>query len=277
LPLWVLPPIFLAIQACAPSEPFYDDAIGLEGVATEAGALSGTFGQKVFAATLVQVPLFADELGGGFQWLLVERSWDSEADAYRQKSRICDGKNLEVHGTVADVPRSTYRAVTPSEGETLLVDHASGEAQSKGLVQLWGIRNLKDPANDPFPENIEEAEANGFLEKTYDLDEDDAPGYTTFVEGLANGTAQGVLRRKTDTRGVVLGPDRILGLAETQYDSLFLGADDDLVERMMQGDAPPYPDPRESWFEELRLSPGADCDDVVALEKSGVFSRLRPF
>lgn len=269
--------ICFLLQACSPAEPYYDDTIGLEGVATEPGALAGVFGQKVFAATLVQVPLFPDEMGGGFQWLRVERTYDEASDSYMQESMICDGRNVEVHGTSADVPRSTYRAVPPSENETFIANHETGEQSAEGLLQLWGVRDLAQPATEPFPETAEQADANGFSEKIYDMDEDSEPGYSTFVEGAANGTAYGVLRRQTTYKGVVLGPDRIVGIAETAYDSLFLGADDDIVEQMMSGESPAFPDPKESWFEELRMDDTADCDAVVELEESETFSRLRPF
>ena len=210
----------LFLQACGPAEPYYDDTIGLEGVATEPGALAGVFGQKVFAATLVQVPLFPDEMGGGFQWLRVERTYIEETDTYEQQTQICDGRNEEVHGTSADVPRSTYRAVPPSENEAFIANHETGEQSSTGLLQLWGIRDLDNPATEPFPETSEEADASGFSEKIYDMDEDSEPGYSTIVEGAANGTAYGVLRRQTSYTGVVLGADRIVGLADTEYDSL---------------------------------------------------------
>lgn len=280
VPRWVSPLLggLLALPlACAPPTPYYDDTTGLEGVATEPGALAGVFGLKVFAATLVQVPLLPDELGGGYQWLLLERSYDGEAGVYRQRSRICDGRNLEVHGTAADVPRSTYRAVPPSEQETVTLDHPSGAQTAEGLVQLWGVRDLDNPAGDPFPTSATEAESGSFANKIYDMDGDDAPGYTTFVSGLTNGEAYGILRRRTSYRGVVLSADRVLGLATTEYDSLILGANDDFVKSLMDAQAPPYPDPKESWFEELRLPAGSGCDDVVELEESGTFSRLRPF
>lgn len=264
--------------ACAPETPFYDDEIGVAGVATEPGALAGTFAQKVLAATLVQVPLLPDELGGGVQWLLIERSdFDAETGSYAQTSRICDGMNFEVHGTAADVPRSTYRLVPPSTAERFVVDAETGEQMAEGLVQLWGIRDLANPADDPFPTTLEEADSAAFAAKIYDMDDDGQRGYTTEVTGIASGEAYGILRRKTTYRGVVTSPDRIVGLADTVYDSFVFGASNDAVSSLMGSTAPTYPDPKESWFEELRLPADADCDDVVALEESGTFSRLTPF
>lgn len=267
----------LGATACGPVEPYYDDTIGLEGSATNPGELAGVFGHKVFAATLVQVPLLPDELGGGYQWLLVERTYDAENDTYAQTSQLCNGKNLEVHGTGADVPMSTYRSVPKSENETTQVDHQSGEFGSEGLLQLWGLRGMENPASDPLPTTLEEAQTEPFASQIYDMDGDGEIGYTTFVSGLTNGEAFGILRRENAYRGVVLGTDRIVGLVTTAYDSLILGANDDFVKSLMDGKAPPYPDPKESWFEEIRLPDGSDCDAVVDLEESGGFSRLRPF
>lgn len=269
--------LLAAASACAPPTPYYDSDIGLTGVATEPGALAGTFAHKVFAATLVQVPLLPDELGGGFQWLLVERSFDAEQNHYRQQSRLCHGQNLEVHGTVADVPMSTYRAVPPSQREVVEVAHDSGEYAASGLVQLWGLRGLDDPANDPLPASLEEAEREPFASQIHDMDGDGERGYTTQVSGTFQGRAFGILRRQTGYRGVVLSTERVVGLASTAYDSLIFGADNDFVKSMMDAKAPAYPDPKESWFEEIRLPEGADCDDVMEREENGALSRLRPF
>lgn len=269
--------MMLGSASCAPPTPYYDDTIDLEGVTTAPGALAGVFGHKVFAATLVQVPLLEPEMGGGYQWLLVERSYDAEQDRYVQTSQLCNGKNLEVHGTAADVPMSTYRAVAKSENETTQIDHETGKFGSTGLVQLWGLRGLENPASDPLPTSNEEAQSEPFASQIYDMDEDGEIGYTTTVVGITNGEAYGILRRENAYDGVVLGTDRIVGLVNTEYDSLILGANDDFVKSLMDGKAPPFPDPLESWFEEIRLPEGSDCDAVVDLEETGGFSRLRPF
>lgn len=265
------------VVAAACEEPYYDDNIGLEGVPTEPGALAGTFAQKAIATTVVRIPGLEEKDGGGVQFLRLDRTWDEDAQVYRQTSKLCGGENFEVHGTVADAPPSTYRAVPDSTAEVVTVNHASGEHGEAGLVQLWGIRDLDDPANDPFPTSKEEAAQEPFSSQIYDMDADDEPGYTTKVTGFANGSAWSILRRKNTLRGVVLGPDRIVGLTTTTYDSFIFGADDPLVESMMGGNAPAHPDPKKSWFEELRVSDDIDCDGVVEMDSSGAFAQLRPF
>lgn len=269
--------LMLTVAAC--EEPFYDDDIGLTGVPVEPGALVGTFAQKNLAATVVRLPIpgIGEETGGGFQWLLLERSYDEASRTYAQRSKLCGGRNIEVHGTVADAPQSTYRAVPDSLNEVVTVGHGTGQHDATGLVQLWGIRDLDDPANDPFPSSREEAAGPAFADKVYDMDEDGEQGYTTTMSGFANGKAFGILRRKNSTRGVVLGPDRIVGLVDTHYDSFIFGADDAMVESMMGGETPRHPDPKESWFEELRVASETDCDGVMELESSETFTQLRPF
>ncbi|MFZ9885971.1 MAG: hypothetical protein ACO3JL_00610 [Myxococcota bacterium] len=267
--------LLLLVVGCP--EPYYDDDIGLEGVATDTGALAGVFGVKVFAATLVKVIGLPDELGGGFQWLLAERSYDEGSGTYTQTTKLCDGVNLEVHGTAANVPRSTYDAVPVGPAETVTVDHATGEYGAAGLVQLWGIKDLDDPAKSPLPTSQEEAESAAFASKIYDMDGDGEPGYTTTVTGVASGDAYGVLRRQSRFRGVVLDVDHILGLTTTEYDSFVLGASNAAVEALMGSSAPPYPDPKESWFEERRLENGSACADVLALEETGGFEAWNPF
>jgi hypothetical protein len=264
---------------CAPPAPHYDDAIGLEGVPIEPGALAGVFAHKVFAATLVQVPIpgIEDELGGGFQWLLLERIYDEDDSVYRQRSALCGGMNVEVHGTAADAPESTYRAVPASEAEVVSAVHDTGAYEASGLLQLWGLKDLDDPAHAPLPADAAEAASPAFAPHIYDLDADGKPGYTTFVTGLANGEAYAVLRRKTAYRGVSLGNDRVVGLAATSYESTLLGASSPTVEAVMGSQAPPYPDPGESWFDEVRIADTSTCDDVLQLDEAGGLARRRPF
>lgn len=124
------------------------------------------------------------------------------------------------------------------------------------------------------------------------MDDDGNPGYTLTFSGFFNGKLYSVQRRILELEGITLGPDRVLGLIRTSYETVGLGGEFPDAEREDAGPEPEpeeeedeergppfetHPDPKESWFEEVRLSEGATCDDVMRLEDDGRISRIRPF
>jgi hypothetical protein len=69
-----------------------------------------------------------------------------------------------------------------------------------------------------------------------------------------------------------------VGLNQTSYDSLLLDANNPVVFTLFSSDAAPaYPDPKESWYEEVRIADDASCDDVVEMEAAGDLGQFRPF
>lgn len=267
-----------ALVSCAPpAEPVYDDELGLQAVPVAEGDLAGTFALKVVAASLVRIPIpgIDDQLGGGVNYRLVQRQWDEEQGHYVQSSQLCGGYNFEVAGVNTAVPAETYRLVPDSVAEQVFVDHEQGTYRSTGHVQLWGI-NLPDPLNSPLPADALEAEESPHKERIYDMDEDEQPGITLKVSGLVSGEVWAVQRKKVDLEGLVVETDRILGLSLNFYESVVLGDDIPLYDANM-GSTERWPDPKESWFEEVRIAEESDCDDVMGAEARGVLSRLRPF
>lgn len=274
LPLCVV----VVLSSCGPAaEPVYDDELGLQAVPIAEGSLSGTFALKVVAASLVRIPIpgIDDQLGGGVNYRLVQRQWDAEQGHYQQTSQLCGGYNFEVAGVNTAVPAETYRLVPDSVAEQVFVDHEQGTYRSTGHVQLWGI-NLPDPLNSPLPADALEAEESPHRERIYDMDEDEQPGITLKVSGLVTGEVWAVQRKKVDLEGLVVEPDRMLGLSLNFYESVVLGDDIPLYDANM-GSTERWPDPKESWFEEVRIEDGSDCDDVMGAEARGILTRLRPF
>ncbi|MFZ9888160.1 MAG: hypothetical protein ACO3JL_11715 [Myxococcota bacterium] len=259
------------------STPVYDDELGVQAIPAAEGSLAGTFALKTINATQVNVPLALDEepLGGGVNFRLVTRAWDVETARYLQRSVLCGGYNFEVLGVVTTVPTSTYQLVAPSD-DGLRVDHERGTYEAGGHVQLWAI-DLDDPLTAAFPSDREEASAAPFAERIFDMEDDGNPGLTLYVSGLVEGEVYAVQRKRVDLRGVLLGADHAVGLAQNRFESVTLGNNNSVLDAADQGSAEPHPDPKESWFEEVRVSEATTCDDVLRLEEQGVLGRNRPF
>lgn len=274
----VLPLVALTLAACERPQPVYDDDIGVQAEPAEVGSLEGTFALKTINATLVHVPFQTEDdvIGGGVNFRLVQREWDADEEVYRQRSLLCGGYNFEVLGVTTSVPEPTYRLVPESTEEWVKVDHDRGTYEAGGHVQLWAI-DLDDPFSDPFPKDRAEAESPAFRNRIYDIEEDGNPGLTLFVSGLVSGEVYAVQRKGVDLRGVIKGPDYAVGLADNSFESVTLGNNNPLLDASDQGSAEPYPDPKVSWFEEVRVDDDTTCDDVVRFEETGVLSRLRPF
>jgi hypothetical protein len=275
-----LPPLsaaLLLLAACEREPPVYDDDIGVQAIPAEVGSHAGTFALKALNSTLVEVPFDTqeDRTGGGVNYRLVTREWVEEEARYRQRSNLCGGFNFEVLGVATSVPAPTYRQVPASTEEWVEVDHERGTYESGGHVQLWAI-TLDDPHDGPFPADREAAEG-AFADRIFDMEPDGNPGVTLFVSGLVTGEVYAAQRKRVGLEGVILGPDRALGLAQNRFESVTLGNNNSFLDASDQGSAAPHPDPRESWFEEARIADGSDCDDVMRAEGEGVISRLRPF
>jgi hypothetical protein len=260
---------------CGP-EPVFDSEIGVEAIPIERGAAAGTFALKVVNTTLVKVPVLGDFAGGGTNYRLVTRAYDADKDTYRQSSFLCGGFNFEVGGVVVSLPESTYRAVPESVAEVVTIDDA-GTYDQVDHLQLWGLRDLPEPFDTPLPATKDEAAASPNKERIFDMDDDGNPGITSIVSGAVEGEVYAIQRKTVTTRGVVLGPDRAIGLAKNTNEVLQLGNNNVLLDRQSEGSSEPHPDPKRSWFEEVRVDEGADCDFVMAAEDDGLLSRFAPF
>ncbi len=260
---------------CAP-EPYYDDELGIEGVPVPRGSLAGTFALKTRTLTLEQAPVFGEVEGGGTNLRLVTRAFDEESGTYQQESVMCGGENYEVAGLTQFIPDDTWPKVPKSVAEVVELEHDTGFYVGKGHLQLWGLHDLPDPFDTPLPTTKEEAASEPHASHIFDMEGDGHPGVTILMEGIVNGEIYGIQRKTVDLEGVTLSEDKAVGFAFLSKESLQLGADNDLL-NVEKGSSRPFPDRRESWFEELRLDAGAGCDEVLAAEADGRFTRLGPF
>ena len=260
--------------ACGP-EPVFDDNIGVASIPILAGEAAGTFATKATNTTLVKTPI-GDYAGGGLNYRLLTRTFDEATNTYRQISVLCGGFNFEVAGITTSLPESSYRAVAPSTQELVEIGD-DGVFTHTGHLQLWGLRNLEDPFTTDLPADKDEALGDAWRDRVFDMDDDDEPGVTTFVTGAVSGEVFIVQRKTVSTAGVVLGPDRVVGLAKSTNEVVQLGNTNVLLDRSSEGSAEAHPDPKRSGFEEARLNDDADCDDVMSAEDDGILSVRAPF
>ena len=265
----------VGLSACAPT-PVFDDDIGVAAIPIAAGEAAGTFALKVVNTTLVKTP-FGDEAGGGTNYRLVKRTFNADENVYEQSSTLCGGFNVAVLGVTTDLPESTYRAVPESSVERVAIDDA-GLYQQTDHIQLWGIKDLPDPFETALPKDKVEALEEPHAARIYDMDNDDVAGVTSIVSGAVNGEVYVIQRKTVTTSGVVLGPDRAIGLAVNTNELVQLGNSDPVIfDRQTEGSSGPHPDPKRSWFAEERIDDDSDCDFVMGAEAAGILPVLAPF
>ena len=98
---------------------------------------------------------------------------------------------------------------------------------------------------------------------------------TLFLGGFIEAEVYFVQRKRVELEGLIVEEDRYTGLAEAAYEQITLGSTNSLVNENIEKE--PHPNPKESWFEEIRIDDGADCDEVEAAMSDGRISRLNPF
>lgn len=269
--------LLACLAACPKPEPFFSDDIGVAAIPVDKGAHAGTFALRTTNTTQINVPGIDPLEGGGENFRLVQRSYLETDDVYEQRSELCGGFNYEVAGVVTAAPESTYQAVPPSESERVTISD-DGVYASTGHLQLWALHNLPDDRETALPPERADAFADPWTDRIFDMDGDDQPGFSLIVgSGLGDGKIFAIQRKTVALSGVVLGPDKAIGLADNVNETLTLGADNPLIDRDTEGSSQPHPDPKKSFFEEGRLADDATCAQVLTAIEDGVLGRLRPF
>jgi hypothetical protein len=254
----------VATMGCA--EPYYDDALGLDGVAVAPGSLAGTFGLQSTAVDQADVPVFGKIDTGGITASLVLRSWrgDDEEGTYDEVVEVCGVENFETAGLLTVIPPTTIHPI-PTANAVLHVDHATGSHVRDTYREYWAVRGLPD--DEPLP-------ADKGSDVYWDMDDDGKPGTTVLASGLADGEIYVAQRKTIDQAGVIRSEDEAVGLSRVKKEGVVLDATSDLLKT--ESERTPHPDPRQSWFIEMRLPDDAGCDDVLAAQQRGDLPRRSP-
>ena len=274
-PVTLLLALTTLLGACGP-KPIGEvsAATGLVGTPVAKGSLAGTWAQAVLFATIVPIPVLGDRNGGGRSTRLVTRVWNAKEDRYDETFLRCTNQVFDVEGAKTVVLDETLAKIAPVL-HTSHAAHSAGTYQSDTIVDLWGVRNLPDPIETPLP-----TPANYTVppqsDQIWDEDEDGKPGVTIYMRGAISGKLYVVKRTVYSFDGTIVAPDRIAGLVtSTRAESN--SVDSTVAWMKGTGASRPNPDPLESWFEMVRLEPGATCESVAAAVESGKLSTSRPF
>jgi hypothetical protein len=152
-------------------------------------------------------------------------------------------------------------------GSTVLdVDHATGAFTRTPFKEYWAVQNLAD--DDAFPTDKES-------DVFYDMDGDGNPGTTLATSGLVDGEVYVAQRKTIDQTGVVQGEALNFGLSRVKKEGTVLGASNDLL--LNETERVPHPNPKQSWWMEIRVDDDASCDAVRDARDSDALPISRPF
>ncbi|MDP2342437.1 MAG: hypothetical protein Q8O67_15885 [Deltaproteobacteria bacterium] len=252
-----------AAGACA--EPFYDSDLGVEGVAVDEGALAGTWALKGNGVDQAETAIGKVDTGGR-SFYLSKRTFNVDTKVYDETLTVCAVENFETAGLQTTNNPAAIDAI-PAIPTTVTVDHATGAYTRATFREYWAIDGLDD--DDDLPTDPDD-------DVYYDSDDDDHPGATVFTQGLVPDGEVYVAQRKTvSATGVVRGVDQSFGLLASVKEGITLAANNDFL--LTEADRVPHPDPKESWWMEIRLADDAGCDDVEDARDSDDLPLRRPF
>lgn len=266
----------LAAAACPQPEPYFDDELGLTAEPVGPGELAGTFGLKMQITTQTNLPVIGLVTGGGDTYLLVQRAYDAATQTYSQTQEVCGGRIVSETST-STLPIESWQSVPAEPPAALTISDGEGYFELEGHLELWGLARdaFDDPYADALPEDHVIALEPPHADRIIDMDDDGNPGMTINVDGLVSGDFYFVQRKISTITGVVLGPDRIVGLNDTSFEQVILGASDAPVQQGFP--QMKHPDPKQSWTEEIRLPDDAGCDEVLQAIEDETLSRFEPF
>ena len=271
--------LLLALTTGCP-EPYYDDNIGIPGIATADGELAGSWAVHLRYITVAMVPVLGHEVeSGGDKYYLVERSWQSGDGTYLERWQFCRDLNNESAGLTMVTPDATRDSVVLPDTRAR-VDHPRGEFGTADHTELWALRNLPDLKNTPIPtpDNYRDAPQRDWI---YDADNDGHLGHTMLLSGYLEGEDYYVCRKFHQLNGVVASLDHVIGLHQVRSSWSVLESTASPI-AIHTGEIPSdqarqVDDPKRNWWEQVRLGDGATCDAVRTAADDGTLSTLRPF
>ena len=249
--------------SCA--EPFYDDNIGVEGVKIDEGALAGTFALKGNGVDQADTAIGKVDTGGR-SFYRSQRTFNVDTKVYDETLTLCAVENFETAGLQTTNNPAAIAAI-PEVSTTIDVDHATGAYTRATFFEYWAIQGLGD--TEPLPRDVND-------DVYFDSDADGHPGATVFTQGLVpNGEVYIAQRKKVSATGVVRGVDKVFGLLASKKEGIVLAANNNFL--LTEAVRVPHPDPKESWWMEIRIDDDGGCAEVEQARDDDDLPLRRPF
>ncbi len=266
---------FTCLMGCPASKPIYDDTLNLTAVPVEPGALAGRFYLRGVSNHMADLSFLGMWESASEVFWVVERTYDEETQTYTQMMDFCTAINYEFAGVTSTIPDMAYEKVETAE-VVMTYDHQTGAYTASDILITFALQNLEDPITAELPANEEELSL--FLEKdhVFDMDEDGNPGITIVSTGAIEANLFNFSRIIRQIEGISLGPDTVVGLMTTDRYTYVMVSDNPLMKPGRKY-MPQHEDPKENWFEEIRIDDRQTCDNVMTFKEEGKFSRVRPF
>ncbi len=263
------------LSACQGEKPIYDDTLNLTAIPVAPGELAGRFYLRAVTNHLADLSFLGMWESASEVFWVVERTYDEANQTYVQTMDFCTAINYEFAGVTSTIPDAAYEKV---ENVTVVVryNHETGEYAVDDILITFALQNLEDPITAELPSNQEELDA--FLEEdhVFDMDEDGNPGITIVSSGAIEANLFNFSRIVRQIEGISLGPDKLVGLMTTDRYTYVMVSDNPLMKPGRKY-MPQHEDPKENWFEEIRIDDRQTCDNVMTFKEEGKFSRVRPF
>ena len=267
--------ILVLWAGCGGKEPVYDSELGLTAIPVETGALEGRFALKVRTNAMADLSFLGNLESITDSYWILTRSYDEETETYEETADFCTSVNYEIAGMTTTVLPGAYDQV-PNVTTKMILDHETGAYETQDLLLLFALENFEDPLTAELPQNEEELESFLGKDHVYDMDQDGNPGVTLIARGALSADLFSISRHIRQLSGITLGPDRLVGLMTNDRYSYVIESDNPLM-KAGHKPMPPHPDPKENWFEEIRIGDDVSCANVLELVEDEDFSPVRPF
>lgn len=256
-------------------KPVYDDRLNLTAEPVDPGGLAGRFYLRGITNHLADLSFLGTWESVSEVFWVVERTYDPDNQTYLQTMDFCRAINYEFAGVTSVIPEIAYEKVKTAD-VVMRYNHDTGAYEADDVMITFALQNLDDPATAELPANEEELEA--FLEAghVFDMDEDGNPGITIVSKGALQANLFNFSRIIRQLEGISLSADRLVGLMTTDRYTYVMVSDNPLMKPGRKY-MPQHEDPKENWFEEIRIDDRQDCDNVLEFKDNGNFSRVRPF
>tara|TARA_B100000925_G_scaffold288417_1_gene269374 strand:- start:314 stop:1150 length:837 start_codon:yes stop_codon:yes gene_type:complete len=263
------------LTACDSEKPVYDDTLNLTAVPVATGELAGRFYLRAVTNHLADLSFLGMWESASEVFWVVERIYDAENQTYIQTMDFCEAINYEFAGVTSTIPDLAYEKVETTD-VVMRFNHETGAYAAEDILITFALQNLEDPVNAELPSN--EAELDIFLQNNhvFDMDEDGNPGITIVSSGAIEANLFNISRIVRQIEGISLSADRLVGLMTTDRYTYVMVSDNPLMKPGRKY-MPQHEDPKENWFEEIRIDDRQTCDNVMTFKDEGHFSRVRPF